>query len=53
VRHYIVVNIGARAAAHHRREESGRVETQILRTGPIVLEPPGIEIDVGQIFAAL
>ena len=53
LRHYLVVDIGARAITHHRRDAGGRIDTSIVREGSLVLEPPGIELDVERIFAAL
>lgn len=53
LRHYLVVNIDARAIAHHRRDETGGIATHILRTGALVLDPPGISAPVAEFFPAL
>ena len=37
---------------HHRRRDDGQgIETQIITTGSIRLDPPGIAISVGDIYA--
>lgn len=53
VRHYLVIDTGARVVIHHRRDEAGAINSQILREGQITLDPPGIAIEVGHIFASL
>jgi Uma2 family endonuclease len=53
VRHYLVVNIDARAVAHHRRDEAGEIATRILREGELVLEPPGMKVAVEEFFSTL
>jgi Uma2 family endonuclease len=53
LRHYIVVNIDTRAVAHHRRDEGGGIATRILTTGALVLDPPGIAVEVEDFFATL
>jgi Uma2 family endonuclease len=53
VRHYLVVNIDARAVAHHRRDEAGEIATRILRGGELVLDPPGMTVAVADFFSTL
>jgi Uma2 family endonuclease len=53
VRHYLVVNIDARAVAHHRRDEAGEIATLILRDGELVLDPPGMTVAVEEFFSTL
>jgi Uma2 family endonuclease len=57
LRHYLVVNTDARAVAHHRRgdggEDGGEIATWILREGRLVLDPPGIAVEVADFFATL
>jgi Uma2 family endonuclease len=53
VRHYLVVDIAARAVAHHRRGDGGEIATRILRQGRLVLDPPGIAVEVADFFATL
>jgi hypothetical protein len=38
---------------HHRRNDDGRIETRIAHDGPLTLDPPGLAIEVGDIFAGL
>ena len=52
-RHYLIVDIGARAVTHHRRDAAGEIATRVLRTGPLALDPPGIAVEVEDFFAAL
>ena len=51
VRHYLVVNIDARAVTHHRRGEAGDIATRILRDGTLALDPPGLTVEVAAHFA--
>ena len=44
VRHYLVIDIEARAVVHHRRGDRGGIETRILREGRLELDPPRIGI---------
>jgi Uma2 family endonuclease len=53
LRHYLVVNTGARAIVHHRRDEAGDIGTRVLRDGVLTLDPPGIGVAVGACFAML
>jgi len=53
VRHYLVVESEARAVTHHRRDDAGGIATHILRDGSLVLDPPGIVVEVEAFFATL
>jgi len=53
VQHYLVVNIDARAVTHHRRIEAGDIATRILRDGTLLLDPPGLAVEIADFFAAL
>ena len=53
LRHYLIVNLQARAVAHHRLEDDGAIATRILRAGRLALEPPGISVAVEAFFASL
>jgi Uma2 family endonuclease len=53
LRHYLVVNIGARAIVHHRRDDTGDIATRVLRDGSLSLDPPGIGVAVEAFFSAL
>lgn len=53
VRHYLIIQTDSRAVIHHRREDVGVIETRILHEGALVLDPPGIEIAISDLFATL
>jgi Uma2 family endonuclease len=53
VRHYLIVDTEKRVVIHHQRGEDGRIEVRILHDGPLTLDPPGLAIDAGDIFAGL
>jgi len=53
VRHYLVINIDARAVTHHRSDGTGDIATRILRDGTLSLEPPGMTLAVADFFAGL
>jgi Uma2 family endonuclease len=44
VRHYLIVKTENHAVIHHERDATGAITTRILRDGPILLDPPGIEL---------
>jgi hypothetical protein len=39
-----------RRVIHHRRTEDDRIESAILTGGALVLEPPGISVQVDGLF---
>lgn len=51
VRHYLIVRADRIAVIHHRRDDNGTIGTRLVADGPIVLDPPGIVIEVGQLYA--
>jgi Uma2 family endonuclease len=51
VRHYLLVNTDRRAVIHHRRGGDGDIQTRIVSSGTIALDPPGITLDVDEIYA--
>jgi len=53
VRHYLVVSTKDRRVIHHARSDGETIATRILLGGPLVLEPPGITIQVEDAFAQL
>jgi Uma2 family endonuclease len=53
VRHYLIVDTDKRVVIHHHRGEEGRIEVQVLHDGPLTLDPPGLALDVQDIFAGL
>jgi Uma2 family endonuclease len=51
MQHYLIVWADRQQIAHHRRTDQGTIETMTVTTGPIRLDPPGIEIQVEEIYA--
>lgn len=44
VQHYLIVYSGG-PLVHHRRQSDGTILTRLVSSGPIRLDPPGIELD--------
>ncbi len=54
IMHYLIVLTDERRAIHHRRAADGTIVSAALGpTEAIRLEPPGIDLDLGEIFADL
>jgi Uma2 family endonuclease len=53
VRHYLIVDTDRRVVIHHRRDEEGQIVVRIVHDGSLALDPPGLEIDVQDIFDGL
>ena len=53
LRHYLIVDTDKRVVLHNRRGEDGRIDVQVLHDGPLVLDPPGLTIEVRDIFTDL
>ena len=51
LRHYLIIWADQQQIAHHRRGGDGQIETRIVTSGEILLEPPGINIAVADIYA--
>jgi len=51
LRHYLIVWADQQQIAHHRRGDDGQIETRIVTSGEIRLEPPGIAVIVADIYA--
>lgn len=52
VAHYLIVDPNKPIVIHHRRGESDVIETRIHTSGAIRLEPPGLTLDLAQIYEA-
>jgi Uma2 family endonuclease len=52
VQHYLIVDPDQRMVIHHARGEADMVATRIVHAGLVLLDPPGIELAVGNVFAA-
>jgi hypothetical protein len=51
VRHYLIVFADRRPIIHHRRRDGGDgIDTSILTTGEIILDPPGLTITLDEIY---
>lgn len=50
LRHYLIVDTDKRIVLDHRRDDEGRIEVRIRRDGRLPLDPPGLAIDVPEIF---
>ena len=53
LRHYLVVDAIQRRAVHHMRDEAGNVATQILAGGALRLDPPGLDLNLDEVFDAI
>ena len=53
VRHYLIVDLDKRVVIHHHRDQDGAIGVRILHGGPLTLDPPGLEIEIGDIFSSL
>ncbi len=49
--HYLILDPDSRTAIHHKRGQGEVIETRIFKDGVLRLEPPGLEIPVGDLFA--
>jgi Uma2 family endonuclease len=50
VRHYLIVDTDKRVVVHHRRDETGAIGVGILHEGALPLEPPGLTVEVRELF---
>ena len=53
LRHYLIVDTEKRVVIHNHRGDEGRIEVRILRDGLLTLDPPGLTIEVQDIFVGL
>lgn len=51
VRHYLIVDAEKRYLIHHRRGVDDLIETRIAATGRLILDPPGLRLDIADVFA--
>jgi len=49
--HYLVVDLAARLVYHYRRNGDGPITVTIVRDGVMELDPPGLKIEMTDIFA--
>ena len=50
VHHYLIIDPDACAVAHHSRAANGTVSGHTITSGTIRLDPPGLSLDVPEIF---
>jgi Uma2 family endonuclease len=50
VEHYLIIDPEGPPVIHHRRQGDGTILTTIVHDGVLRLAPPGIEVDVAEIF---
>ena len=50
VRHYLLVRTEQRTVIHHRRGDDGAIETRIVTSGILPLDPPGLALDLAEIY---
>jgi Uma2 family endonuclease len=53
IRHYLIVDPEPRRIIHHRRGDGEALETRIIASGVVRLDPPGSEISAEDVFAGL
>lgn len=52
IAHYLIVLTERRMLVHHARRADGGIETRMVRSGRIELDPPGIAVSVEDSFEA-
>jgi Uma2 family endonuclease len=50
VQHYLIVDPDGPPVVHHRRQPDGTILTSIIHDGTLALTPPGIEVEVAELF---
>jgi len=50
VAHYLIIDPDEMLVIHHQRRDDDDILTRILRDGAITLDPPGIEVAVGEFY---
>jgi Uma2 family endonuclease len=52
VRHYLILSPDEPLVIHHARGEGETIETRIFRSGVIALDPPGLKLELSEIYGA-
>jgi Uma2 family endonuclease len=52
VNHYLIIDPEKPLVIHHARGENGVFATRIARDGSLRLDPPGLELAVGDLYPA-
>ncbi len=50
VHHYLIIDPEGPPIVHHQRQGDGTIRTRILNDGSMVLDPPGMELAVSELF---
>ena len=53
VRHYLIVDVDKHVVIHHRRDGRGEIGGRIVHDGLLELDPPGLAIEVRDVFDGL
>jgi hypothetical protein len=51
LRHYLIVSLTTRTVVHHERAADGSFHERPISAGLLRLDPPGISLDIGALFA--
>lgn len=51
VRHYLIVYTKTKHLVHHKRQDDGTLLTSIVTAGPLLLDPPGLIVDLTEILS--
>ena len=49
IQHYLIVSTRRREVIHHRRDGDAIV-SRVMNVGAIVLDPPGISVDIAELY---
>ena len=52
VAHYLIVDPARPRIVHHARSEGDTILTRIVSEGSILLDPPGIELALGDVYSS-
>lgn len=53
IHHYLIVDVEETSVVHHRRGSANVVETSVVKDGELVLDPPGLHLNVADFFEDL
>lgn len=51
VQHYVIVSPATKYLVHHKRQDDGTILTRIVTAGPLLLDPPGLTVDLTEILS--
>lgn len=52
LRHYLIIDPEDRLVVHHRRADDGSIATGVVEAGELVLDPPGLILQLADLFSA-